>query len=163
MKVTGGCFLKRNEKGEWEFFVRAKSEFISKISTIFGNSTKDQIELMFTIKRFTTNKTLKQLGYYYGALVPGLVILYEEQSGFKHMTEPSMDSIMRIKYMTETIYNSKGDMIEYPIDISDSTKDEMSMLIDQVREIEYKQNFGVEPPDPEEYKKGVRINNYGKH
>ncbi len=156
MKVGTGCYLKKNDNGIWEFFVRGKSDFIAKLATVFGGINKDQVELRIEAKRLSKDKTLEQLGYYYGALIPSLLILYED-NGYSTLTDSRMDMMLRYYYMTETIFNEKGDMIEVPIAISESCVDEMSMLIDQVCNIEFREKFEIEPPDPEEFKKGKRI------
>ena len=153
-KIVGSSYLKYDEeKEEWSFVVRAKTVFISHIVNAFAPKNNENVELKIEVKKHGVPKTLPQLGYYFGALMNTLVILYRD-AGYEKANHESMDALMRMKYFSDTFIDlSTGEEVRYPKTFKDITKEELSAIIEDICEFEFRENFDVEPPNPKEYKK----------
>lgn len=155
-KISGSAYLTRNEEGDWDFLVRAKSFFVAQVIQAFGNSRDDDIQLRLEVKRQSVPKSLPQLGYYFGGLIPMLVLNYRNAG---HEADPdNMDLLMRLKYYSESIVDlSTGEEQHVPKTFKDITQDELSVVIEDICEIEFRQNFDQEPPNPEAFKRGNKL------
>ncbi len=152
MKVVGSSFLNRDENGDWVFKVRAKSYYIAQIVQAFGNSKDDDIHLRIEVFRQSVPKSLKQLGYYYGGLIPTLLI-YHRDAGYD-VDFDTLDLYMRSKYYSTLMIDiSTGEERHVPKTFKDITKEELSEVINSICEIEFRENFNQEPPDPKAFER----------
>jgi len=104
----------------------------------------DKVSYEVTIKEYKTSKTLEQLGYYWGVIVP----YFMEWSGH---TKSECDQILKEKLVVPQEFIFEGDVYEVRPSIAKMKVNEMSAYIDQC--IIFLASQGCAVPHP--YYKGV--------
>lgn len=73
-------------------------------------------------------KTKKQLGYYYGVIIPIAANGFRARGNFTD--EERTDYLLRMELFNEVIHDAHGGVVKFPCAIQDASKAEMSKYID---------------------------------
>ena len=149
-KITGRAKFYK-EKDEWKMSVLGRNFFLNQCLTYLKKKDETEFEVQISLVRITSKKTKAQLGYLFGALYPALLLLIKE-TGYRNIDIAGVDAMMRMKYLTEEFINEEtGEVIQIPIQLEDIGKDEMTEYIDKLIQLEFIENYGMQPPTAKKY------------
>jgi len=160
-KIKAQCKLIRTGDN-YELILLGRSSVISKMIEYHVTNHEKFQQKYFDLefKPVASYKTNKQIGYWYGEIVPKAEFGYTS-AGWNGMDEKKAERMLKEQCgFTELVINDITDETKVEVkSISDATQDEMKDLIDQaIMFIE--QDLGIDVESPEDYKKRNLNTNY---
>jgi len=160
-KIKAQCKLIR-VGDNYEIFLLGRNSILSKLIEYHVRDHEKFQEKYFDVefKPAASYKTNKQVGYWYGEIIPKAEFGYMS-AGWNGMDEKKAERMLKEQCgFTELVINDiTGETKNEVRSISDATQEEMKDLIDQaIMFIE--QDLGIDVESPEDYKKRNLNTNY---
>jgi hypothetical protein len=118
-----------------------------------NNALKQKLEVEIEIKSTKEKRTLKQLGYWWAAVVPTVRAYYLENGDKRSLWE--IHEILKLEhYFEETVSRAQDRVFRHAKSLVGITKERMAELIDDVIRAYALLGVYIEPPPPleqEEY------------